>query len=541
VAAAALSFHPAVAAGTTKSVAMALLGLGALGLTLPRLLHRREGAGSRLPRPLLAWIVLCGWYVLSATWSGQLPTEQMSTLVGAAGVGVAACTLPVATVRRGALAAAVIVGGVSSLAAVLQWLLGARGMALHGLHGNPNWLGLVLVATVPLQLELLVEAQRRGDRWWRLWAGTGSLTMWAVVLSASRVAWVALAVTGVLFAVGRWRKGAIVAAAAAAVGLATMGGDWAASLAGRWWIWTASAKAAIHGLPLGVGVGDFAQAFLDSQGELLARLPTKQAAAQFVNATTAHNDWLEAATVGGPIALALLATTVVLAIIELRRSWRAGAASVVVVAICATGDSSLARPGLLALLALVLAAAPRRNLRRGFMAAHAGTLAALIVLLPHATARWMSQRAVSVAEQSAVVERAARLATAHRLDPSSGEVTLLLGLWHLECGDSARALPWLEHSRQQLANLGTDVAIGNAWIRLQRPDRAFTAYRRALRRHPAYFRAHANLVEALRQLGRLERAEQHLRTARELQPGHPKLARMAEQLRRARIDAATSR
>jgi tetratricopeptide (TPR) repeat protein len=541
VAAAALSYHRAAPAAATKSVALALVGLCALGLTLPRLLDRRQGSGWRLSRPLLAWLALCAWYGFSATWSDHRATEQLAVLSGAAGVGVAASTLPMATVRHSARVAAVILGGISSLAWVVQWLLGARGMGLHGLQGNPNWLGLLLAATMPLQLELLVEARRRGSRWRRLWTATGVLTLLTIVLSASRVSWVALMVTGVVFAGGRWRKEAMAAAAVAAAALTALGGDLAASLAGRWWLWTVSANAAIDALPLGAGAGDFAQVFLDAQGELLARLPTERAALQFVNATTAHNDWLEAAAVGGPTALILLAATIALAVVELRRSWRAGAAAVVVVAICAIGDSPMAQPSVLAMLALILAAAPRRSLRRGFMTVHAGTLAVLIVVLPQATTRWMSHRAVAAAQEAAIVERTPRLEAAHRQDPSSGEVTLRLGLWLLETGDAARALPWLEHSRQHFANLGTDVALGNCWIRLERPDRAAIAYRRALRRHPAYFRAHANLVEALRLLGRLERAEQHLRTARQLQPGHPKLARMAERLRRTRIDAATNR
>ena len=46
-------------------------------------------------------------------------------------------------------------------------------------------------------------------------------------------------------------------------------------------------------------------------------------------------------------------------------------------------------------------------------------------------------------------------------------------------------------------------------------------------------------AEALRRAGNLEGAERELAAARELQPNHPKLQRIAEQLRRDRIDAAT--
>jgi hypothetical protein len=47
------------------------------------------------------------------------------------------------------------------------------------------------------------------------------------------------------------------------------------------------------------------------------------------------------------------------------------------------------------------------------------------------------------------------------------------------------------------------------------------------------------LVEALRRAGDFDGAERELAVARQLQPHHPKLARIAEELRRARIDADT--
>lgn len=418
-------------------------------------------------------------------------------------------------------------------------------MELHGLQGNPNWLGLLLAVTLPLQVDLLARLRRGCSRWWWLVALSCSLTVGALVLAASRVAVAALAVTAAVFVAGRWRKVASVGLGLAVAGAAFSLQGSLAAWSGRWWIWRVSLHEATDALPLGVGVGRFAHGFLDAQGELLARLPLEQAAARFANATTAHGDWLEVLTVGGPVALVLLGAVVGSAIAGLRQRFRAGAAAVVVAALCALGDSPLAQPGLVAVLALILATAPRRPLRGRrrtlFVAVYAMVLASSILLLPSSTARWMGERAVTAARRAGLDQRMALLHRAHRLWPRSGETTLLVGLGHLETDAPIRAVPWLEHSRRHLANLGTDVALGNAWLRSGRPDRAAAAYRRALDRHPGYFRAHANLVEALRNLGRLDQAEQHLRTARRLQPGHPKLAGIAERLRRARIERETSR
>jgi tetratricopeptide (TPR) repeat protein len=192
-----------------------------------------------------------------------------------------------------------------------------------------------------------------------------------------------------------------------------------------------------------------------------------------------------------------------------------------------------------ALLAWVWAATARIPLGRPFMIVHATVLAGVVLLLPPGLGHWLAQRAMVQARAAGPARRVALLEHARHLDPGSGEAWLLLGLTHLELGQPAEALASLERSRRLLANLGTDVALGNAYLELGQARRAATCYQRALARHPGYFRARANLVEALRQLGQLDEAAEQLRIARQLQPGHPKLGRIAERLRQARIEAET--
>ena len=85
------------------------------------------------------------------------------------------------------------------------------------------------------------------------------------------------------------------------------------------------------------------------------------------------------------------------------------------------------------------------------------------------------------------------------------------------------AIADLTRSRPLLPQVATDVALGNALLAAGDPAAAAAAYRRALALHPGSFRAHANLVVALRRLGRDDEADRHLGIARRLLPGHPAL------------------
>jgi len=358
----------------------------------------------------------------------------------------------------------------------------------------------------------------------------------AFYLASSRTAWLALALAALVFSRPRWRWLALVPV----VGLVAIGaalGGLADAWAGRIWIWRASLDVALGAQPFGLGVGDFPWAFLDAQGALLAGLDAPAAAVRFANAATAHQDWIEVAAHGGLPALLALAAAVAIALLDLGRRWRAGGACVLTVALCALGDAPLHQPGVIAPLALVLASSRPWPSRRARQLAHAACLVAAVALLPAAARSWLSSRLLSRARSADLSERMTLLGRAVEIDPRSGEAALLQGLARLELGDATGALGELERSRGRLANLGTDVAIGNAHVVRGDPAQAIEAYRRALARHPGYFRAHANLAEALRRAGRLGEAERHLAIARQLQPGHPKLARIAEQLRKARIDA----
>jgi tetratricopeptide (TPR) repeat protein len=166
-------------------------------------------------------------------------------------------------------------------------------------------------------------------------------------------------------------------------------------------------------------------------------------------------------------------------------------------------------------------------------------LGAAALLLAASVSTWVAARRLTAAREALPGARRALLASAARVDPADGEIALEQGLFELASGDPEAALVALQRSRALLGNVGTDVAIGNAEMRLGRPEAALAAYEAALLRHPGSFRAHANASEPLLALGRLDEAERHLTLAAQLWPGNAHLAEMWEQLRRARIDAAT--
>jgi len=182
----------------------------------------------------------------------------------------------------------------------------------------------------------------------------------------------------------------------------------------------------------------------------------------------------------------------------------------------------------------------RRWTRRPLMAAWAAVLGIVVLLLPQTLTSLVTARTLARADAAEPAQRLALLEAAVRGDARSAEAALLLGLGELELGMPARATAHLERARSLRAAVGTEIGLGNAQLELGRVEQAIESYRRALGLHPGSFRAHANLGEALRRAMRLDEAERELAAARTLQPGHPKLAQLAEQLRRTRIEQATT-
>jgi tetratricopeptide (TPR) repeat protein len=533
-----LAWDPAVPAADPKRALLLVVAAAALAWTPPRARDRSAaGAVVEIPAAAAAFLALAVLAACSLAWGNGGGWRDLTTLGGAAVLSIAASLRPRAEVAAMARATASVLGGGAALWVLLEALTGARGLALHGGQGNPNWLGLVLAVTLPLSLSALVSA-RRGSRGEQVLALLVLPQIPALLLAQSRTAWVALAAAGVVTLVDTRtplrRNASVALALTLAIGAAAtvvVAHGAARSLDGRIWIWRLAARAAADALPFGDGLGAFPHRFLDLQGEALAGLPTAEAARRFVNATTAHNDWLEITVETGLPGLALLASAIIAGIVACRRAGaRAEAASLIAFGVAALADSPLRQPAVLAPVVLALASAPR-TVPITFASPRtvvALGLAAAAALLPIAGTTWLGARLASQARDADPERKIALLARAAEVDPRSGEIAFAAGVAHLERSEPAAAVAELERSRALLPQIATDVAIGNAHLMAGDADAAATAYRRALRRDPGSFRAHTNLAVALRRLGRDDDAELHLRAARRIWPHHPVLAEIAE-------------
>ena len=532
IASAALAWDPAAPAADPKRLLLLVAAAVALATT------RRQDAPLDVSPAAPLFVAFVGLSALSLAWGEGNGWRDLATLGAAALLLAGAALRPRADAAALARATASLLGGGAALWTLAQAVTGARGLALHGGQGNPNWLGLLLAVTLPLSLSALLGAPR-GARVERLLALLVLPQIPALLLAQSRTAWVALAVAGVATLADprtplkRHAGLALAAALGGGAALLVAHGGALHALGGRIWIWRIAARAAVAALPWGGGLGAFPGRFLELQGEALAGLPAAEAAHRFVNATTAHDDWLEIATETGLPGLLLFAAAIGAGIVACRRTGaRAEAATLIAFAVTALADSPLRQPAVLVPVALALASAPRTRAvatgsrRVGAIAGGLG-LATAAALIPIAASSWLGAHLATRARDADPERKLALLAQAARVDPRSGEIAFAAGLARLERGEPEAALPDLERSRPLLPQVATEVAIGNAHLVAGAADAAAAAYQRTLRLDPGSFRAHANLAVALRRLGRDREAELQLASARRLWPHHPVLAEIA--------------
>src|SRR5262252_2578956 len=408
-----LVWDPAAPAADPKRAVTLLVAAVALASV-----RRRDPSPLQVPAAAPLFVAFVALGALSLAWAHGPGWTDLATLAGAA-------LRPRAEAALLARATATVLGGGAALWTLLQAATGARGLDLHGGQGNPNWLGLVLAVTLPLSLSALLDA-RRGSRAERILALLVLPQIPALLLSQSRTAWVALAVAGA-FTLADPRlplKRNVAIALGLALGAAALllvaPGSAARALGGRIWIWRIAARAAVGALPLGDGLGTFPGRFLEQQGEALAGLPTAEAARRFVNATSAHDDWLETAVETGLPGLLLLAAAIGAGIAACRRAGaRAEAATLIAFAVAALADSPLRQPAVLAPVVLALASGPRTvtlstRSRRGLPAVVAAGLLAAAALLPIAGSRWLGARLATRARDADPNQKVALLSRAAR-------------------------------------------------------------------------------------------------------------------------------
>jgi len=501
----------------------------------------------------------------------------MSVWVAGLLIAWAAADLGRARAVRAARGAALLIGAGCSLWAILAALRGARGFEVHAGQGNPNWLGLLLAVCLPLSLEWTASRVVRGS------VATASaacaLTLAEVTglaLSHSRVAWVAAGVTFLWMATSAIRAGLVrlvvshrgrrgSSVVAIVVAFIVAGTAWGASraathhpggspedvsartsLQGRTWIWQESAAAAVRSPPWGVGLGRFGHAFLTEQGDALQALRPAVAARQFINATTAHQEFLQVAVESGPLATVLLAAALVAAFRgHAARRWIGGSGAVLALGVTCLADSPLRQPAIVLVMALVLGAQHRTLagtpwgrgrgvLRRGALIF--GTCAAAW-LATGSTRAWLSTRMRTHALYCDPEARMGWMVRAAATDPTSGEANLALGLEQLARGRPDDALTSLRRSQNDLADIAVPAAMGEGHLALGRYPEAARDFEAALRWHPGFVRASIGLAEAERLLGHYPEAESHALIAATVAPGDARVAEALDRIREARMDA----
>ena len=454
--------------------------------------------------------------------------------------------------------------GASATYAIVERLLHRESA---GGHGNPDWLGLTLAIGLPVCVQLA-----RNDRRRPLGIALIGVVLVGLYLSHSRTGWVAAAIaTAVVFAAPCAKAATSTSTTSLLFAGPGLGGhlgafheaDVGRAFAGRLWIYERSVEVVISHPILGVGLGRFGFGYLEEQGRALSLLKIPDAARGFVNATTAHDDYLQLACESGiPSAICFAVFLARTASALFSRATYGALGAVVAFAICALGDSPLRLPAPVLLLALAVAsshdAAPRWALARGpallrgvrmlrnFVPVFA-VLGGVVAALQFTSARLRTRASLSASPaQGKLLSRAAEF-------DLTGEAELDLGLYRLAQGaeQAAAAERHLRASSARLPNVGTFVALGNALYAQRRDPDAKEAYERAIALNPGSLKAHLNLSEVDRRLGRRAEARKHAEAARLIAPYHPKLldlfdrlesdAAVSEELERIDVDDDTDR
>lgn len=546
----ALSIVPGAPALVTKTL---VLALGAGVLAAVALVGSRHGT-LRVNTPIGVWGLLSLWSVLGLFWGNPGGASRLLLLLLGLSFAVAvAHRLRPPERRRLFEGVAVLVGLAIAAAVFLGRLMGTDWAAR--IIGNENWHGVALSLTLASSAGAALQKRGRLRGWWTLAAG---VQLAALIATPSRVAWAAAAAACAMLVA--WRlccRGSAPSRARAARRLATAlvsssllltavgvalprsapswGGAAARSLEGRSWIWKVSAAAAARRPSLGSGSGNFGHAYLPEQGRRLSAMPVREASRRFVNATTAHNDFLHVGVEHGLVGIVLLSALLWLLCRRALERSPAQSAMLAAFGICMVGESCLTQPVPVVFLALSTAALSPRTSRWPVAVAFASGAVGSALLVQ----AMLSERALTAADSHAGLERFSYARHAAAVNPRSGEAALTHGLSLLELGRAKQARVELQRSTDLLANAGTHVALGNACQQLDELDPALRHYRVALSQHPALLKALANEAMVLVRLGRLAEARDSLLRAQGLWPGHAALPPVREALRHAELDHAT--
>lgn len=372
-----------------------------------------------------------------------------------------------------------------------------------GAFGNTSLLAGFLAATVVLTAH--------GWRRWWIWPALGA-QIWALWLSESLAAWLAIGAGGAAAAFARARprgRAVIALSVGAALAATLLADDVRDHLGRRGYMAAVSADVARAAAPLGVGPGQLHGAFLEAQ----ARRPASDL---WTNATHAHAEPLHALAEQGVAGLLLLAVPFLAGLLRVGRD--AAWPTLIACAVLAMFSLPLYEPG----TAFVAALCTGQLLAEG---------------APRASAGWRRPAAVALGAAALLAASAALLADrllvrgAEAADPALVARAALLDLraprtlrvWADISPDPAEAEALALESLRRTPSVEGWLLAGRAAMRQAAPERAVPAFAEAVRLHPRLFAGHFNLARAYEELGDRHRARRHATRARSLRPGEPRL------------------
>jgi protein O-mannosyl-transferase len=120
---------------------------------------------------------------------------------------------------------------------------------------------------------------------------------------------------------------------------------------------------------------------------------------------------------------------------------------------------------------------------------------------------------------------------AHQLYPQAEDMLLDLGAAEDEMGATDSAFVHVHELNALSPNYAPGwYALGNLYVRVDKPDSARIAYERSLALQPHFAQAENNLGAVLERLGRLDEAMVHYRRAEDILPGYPEAANNIKRL-----------
>lgn len=512
----ALAYDPNAPAADPKRWGLLVLGVfGALAAAM----------GSR-PSPVPSRVEVLGalfvaWSVVSIAWGTRSGFVDAAPWVGAIGI-----VLFFRQTR--AFGAAFFENATCTLCTVLAVIALVEANLfgtswVHGLQGNPDWLGLVLALGVPCFVARIAER--------RIFVLGLLLVVVALAFAHARGGAIA-AMAGAIGVIVPRRAASEAndrpALSAAAVASGFHDHPWLQSLAAREWLFRCSYDVGFVHFPFGAGLGRFHEAFLGAQSARLAALPIALQESTYLNATTSHSDISQAWAETGLVGALLLVGFLLALILHAHRTSRAAFGTSLALAAAVVLDMPLRQPTCVLVLALLVGSmGSARGAARATLSPHVGAphfagviVAASALLLGLSSRTWFAHHLVRNAEDHADrVMAAPALLRIETWDPS---VSFLLATQSLSLGDLEAADRYASRANTWRPDLGSFLLLGNISMARGNFERARIAFEHALAIHPASFRAHASLASAFAALGRRDPARDHAKRAVFLRPGSSK-------------------